>query len=227
MDYRYYKEGDDILRCHCEMDPEPESPIGEDGMVSTMLVWWNRYHLGNENPYSSPEDFLIQAVEAYAKNDKDYDRFDTFSNMDRIEFLKGKGYAIFPLYIYEHTGITIHMGEFGKAPGYPFSDRFDAGMAGFVFVKKDDFLEKTGADESSWREKAKECLKSEVELYDMYLRGEVYGIVVEEMEDDGEWYERESCWGYYSDSFGDDLVREIASDYIGDTYLTYEEAAAA
>ena len=70
-------------------------------------------------------------------------------------------------------------------------------------------------------------MQSEVELYDMYLQGNVYGLVVEEMENDGEWYEYESVWGYFSDSFGDDLVSEIAADHVGRTYPTIEDAMAA
>ena len=238
--YRYYKEDDRILRCFCERDEDPQDPIGEEFMLSTMLIWWNRYNLGNENAYDSPENFLFSVLEEYSDDDLigyakrqgvtslDYDDpSGCFSAKDAVDFLQEHDYAIFPLYIYEHSGITIHMGRFGERPGYPFSDRFDAGFAGFVFVKKDEYLQKTGLEKDGWRENAEKCMQSEVELYDMYLQGNVYGLVVEEMENDGEWYERESVWGYFSDNFGDDLVSEIAADHVGKTYLTIEDAVTA
>lgn len=239
--YRYCKEGDTILRCKCEKDPEPMSPIGEEYMLSTMLIWWNRYRLGNENDYSDHEDFLFSTLEDYpddeiadyakkrgiTKPENGYDVLDGFSVRDAVGFLREHGCLIFPLYIYEHGGITISMGSFEKKPGYPFSDQFDAGFAGFIFIRKDEYLKKTGNKESGWKERAEKCMRNEVELYDMYLRGSIYGLIVQEMEEDGKWHDRESTWGYFSDSFGDDLVRELASEYIGDTYATIEEAAAA
>lgn len=239
-DYRYFEKNKKIFRCRCEVDPDPQSPIGEDYMLSTILLWWGRYGLGNENEYESPGDFLVSIAGLFPDEDiktfgKKYgkafedadDILDALTNAQLIELIREHDYEIHPVYVYEHGGITISMGEFGTAPGYPFSDRFDAGMGGFVFVTKSDFCSKTGWGEDEWREKARIFLREEVETYDMFLRGQVYGLVVEESDSRGEWSEKESCWGYFSKKWGDALVEEIASDFIGQTYPTAEEAATA
>ena len=51
-------------------------------------------------------------------------------------------------------------------------------------------------------------------MYNMYLQDEVYGIITEEYDTDtDDWEEKDSCWGYFSDKWGDELVQEIASDF--------------
>ena len=44
-------------------------------------------------------------------------------------------------------------------------------------------------------------LKSEVEEYDQYLRGEVYGVKVfkKELDEDGDDVEIHASWGYYTE----------------------------
>ena len=47
----------------------------------------------------------------------------------------------------------------------------------------------------------------------MYLQDEVYGIITEEYDtDNDDWEEKDSCWGYFSDKWGDELVKNIALD---------------
>lgn len=67
-------------------------------------------------------------------------------------------------------------------------------------------------------EKIKEILRGEVEIYDQYLRGEVYGFIVED--DDGEHID--SCWGFYGDT---DYPLKEARGVI-DHHLSREEVAA-
>ena len=57
-------------------------------------------------------------------------------------------------------------------------------------------------------------MESEVEVYDQYLTGEVYGAITEIYNSEtGEWEEDEDRWGYFSNKWGDNLIREIASDF--------------
>ena len=56
-------------------------------------------------------------------------------------------------------------------------------------------------------------MESEVEVYDQYLRGEVYGYTLYEQEED-EWVEQESCWGFY----GDDLLENGITDDAGEGF---------
>ena len=53
------------------------------------------------------------------------------------------------------------------------------------------------------------------------------GIITEEFDTDtGTWEEQDSCWGYFSDKWGDDLIEEIASEY-GITEELHDKAEAA
>lgn len=116
-----------------------------------------------------------------------------------------------PLYLYDHSGITMNC--------CGFSDRWDSGQVGWIYTDKNTVLG-TGADiERNWKETAYEWMEGEVKEYDMYLQNEVYGIITEEYdgdgnpEDDNSWADEESCWGFYSDKWGDDLIEEIANEY--------------
>lgn len=116
-----------------------------------------------------------------------------------------------PLYLYDHSGITMNC--------CGFSDRWDSGQVGWIYTDKNTVLG-TGADiERNWKETAYEWMEGEVKEYDMYLQNEVYGIITEEYdgdgnpEDDNSWTDEESCWGFYSDKWGDDLIEEIANEY--------------
>ena len=57
----------------------------------------------------------------------------------------------------------------------------------------------------------------------MWLTGQVYGYILEKW-DGYDWIDEESCWGFYSDKWGDELAREIANDSItGEPFITEEE----
>lgn len=79
----------------------------------------------------------------------------------------------------------------------------------------------------NWKKVAYQDMENEVSIYDQYLTGQVYGIITEEFDTDtGTWEEQDSCWGYFSDKWGDDLIEEIASEY-GITEELHDKAEAA
>ena len=69
-------------------------------------------------------------------------------------------------------------------------------------------------------------MKSEVQIYDQYLRGDVYGYNLYQAdppigeEDEPEWEEIDSCWGFY----GTDIIENGIADQAG--YGLIEAAAA-
>ena len=63
--------------------------------------------------------------------------------------------------------------------------------------------------DATWRKRAIEIMEGEVEVYDQYLRGEVYGYTLYEQEDD-EWTEEDSCFGFY----GDDVLTNGIADNV-------------
>jgi hypothetical protein len=95
-----------------------------------------------------------------------------------------QGDIVLPLYLYDHSGITISL--------TPFSCPWDSGQIGYCIVRRDTMLKEFHAKKwtPSLKDKAIQLAQGEVKTYDQYLRGEVYGYVVDD-------FEGFSCWGYY------------------------------
>ena len=99
-----------------------------------------------------------------------------------------------PLYLYDHSGITMRTSA--------FSCQWDSGQVGFIYVP----ITKVKA-EYGWkvltakrRAQIEQYLRNEVETYDHYLTGNVFGFELEKQVA-GEWEPEDSCYGF----FGDDV----------------------
>lgn len=115
-----------------------------------------------------------------------------------------------PLCLYDHSGITMSTTS--------FNDRWDSGQVGWIYTDKETILSQRYKFRNSkgnlikitkrnWKEVAYQDLKKEVQMYDMYLQGDVYGIVIEEYDSDlKEFDEIDSCWGYYDDSYDEEEI---------------------
>lgn len=176
---------------------------------SKMWELWAWYYV----TFQSPKEAKFQIYEE--NEDITWlvdDIIDCLSDKDKWYLLeKHANIVALPLYLYDHSGITMNC--------CGFSDRWDSGQVGWIYTDKNTVLE-TGADiKGNWKKTAYEWMKGEVKEYDMYLQNEVYGIITEEYngegdpEDDNNWTDKESCWGFYSGKCGDDLIEEIANEY--------------
>jgi len=182
----------------CPMSPREWCNIGK------MVCWHRRYNLGDEKPGVTPEEYLERlACERDVRLRKWADlresahhryceRDMTMIRIERVyqEHLKralDEHFYILPLYLYDHSGVSISTG--------PFSCPWDSGQVGFIYCSADRAQKEIGPQ---FRSKIEECLKSEVETYDAYLRGLVVGYVAEDP--DGEHIG--SCWGFYPDDKG-------------------------
>ena len=74
-------------------------------------------------------------------------------------------------------------------------ESWDSGQVGFAFITRETALKEWGGKRLTKAviDKAEACIRSEVETYDQYLRGDVYGYVIED--EDGDTLD--SCWGFY------------------------------
>ncbi len=91
------------------------------------------------------------------------------------------GFYIFPVCIYDHSGIALSLGE---CHGWDYSN----GWA-FVCVRREKGR--------SWsKSKAAEIAAGVVDGWNDALSGNVYGFVIE----DGNGERIDSCWGFYGDS---------------------------
>jgi hypothetical protein len=149
-------------------DTNPYSPR-EDDNLGTMICFHNRYELGDKTDYRS----------------EDYDSWEELKE----GIIKNEGeVVILPLYLYDHSGITISTS--------PFGCNWDSGRIGFIFMSKHK-IKKEEIDET----KVEQYLIDEVKVYDQYLTGDVWGYNVYEITTCDKGHEHkelvESCYGYY------------------------------
>lgn len=105
--------------------------------------------------------------------------------------------VIMPVSIYDHSGVSIWLGS-------P-TCMWDSGQVGFMYLTKKDALRELGnCTEENWKERAMECMEAEMEVYNCYISGDVYGFVIEDEDEN----EIDSCWGYYGDEAVKDQNKE-------------------
>ena len=146
-------------------DQHPESPREWDNL-GVMACWHRRYSLGDKQPREAPDEWL----EANAPS----------------------GSVVLPLYLYDHSGITMRTRAFG--------DPWDSGQVGWIVASPDAIRKAFSCNRITKKTRARveACLTAEVATYDAYLRGEVWGYVIDAH---GEEDAADSCFGFY----GDDL----------------------
>lgn len=165
-----------------EHDDDPMNPRTDWDNLGTMLCFHKGYNLGDKTDYRS----------------SDYESWEELKNA----IIENEGEVIIlPLYLYDHSGITISTS--------PFSCRWDSGQIGYIFVSKDK-IKKEGIDE----DEVIEYLKNEVKTYDQYITGDIYRYTIYEIETCSLGHQHknvvECCGGYY----GEDECREEAESML-------------
>lgn len=163
-------------------DTDPESPRTWDNL-GTMVCFHSGYILGDKHDYDH----------------RDYSGWEEMEN----DIIKRENVGvILPLFLYVHSGITMNTTG--------FSCRWDSGQVGFIFVSKEKIREEYGVKRISKKmlDRIEGYLVGEVETYDQYLRGDVYGYRITDTETDEEL---DSCWGFY----GSDYCMEEGKSIVG------------
>lgn len=244
-------------------DESPSDSRKEFDQIDHMICWHNRYTLGDEHSFKDSDELFKELCrEAIGddnrwermlekldtKVDKIYRASDTSTDRGRVAFWKdqdavtadfyhkifNKHYVMLPLFLYDHSGITMSTG--------PFSCRWDSGMVGIIYMSKKDALDNWGGKIMSRkvREKCIASLKASIEEYDMFLTGEVYGVCsqcfvnVAAEGDDPKWeaFEdrgligynsnrtpiygdvgRDECWGFYGDKYAEEELESRVEQY--------------
>jgi hypothetical protein len=153
-----------------EQDCDGNSPRVDFDNLGKMICFHTRYNLGEKHDYKHEDYSGWDALEAAIEK-------------------RENAAVILPIYMYDHSGITINTTGFACP--------WDSGKIGFIFISKDALKKEFGVKKLSQKHyaDAKTMLVQEVETYDQYLRGDVYGYVVENQAD-AEEYE-DSCCGMY------------------------------
>lgn len=167
-------------------DDMTESPRNDDNL-GKMICFHRRYDLGDKHDYKRDSFRFVEDL--------------------KKTIIKNENVAvILPLYLYDHSGITIST--------TPFSCRFDSGQVGWVVVSKEKLREEYSVKRLTKAiiEKATKVLEGEVETYDQYLTGDVYRFKIVEVSTCDKGHEHEevvdSCGGFYGE---DECISEAES----------------
>lgn len=154
------------LKIEIFQDDDGESPREWDN-VGTMICSHRNYTLGDEQ-----------------FNAEDYEGWD---DLKRHLKRDRKAVIILPLFLYDHSGITMYTTGDGR---YRQHEAWDSGQVGFIYCTQEDIDREWDGD----KKKAEEYLRGEIKTYDQYLTGDVWGFKVTNP-NNGE--EIDSCWGFY------------------------------
>lgn len=166
----YYKTKNDTI---VTVDYEcalVESPREWDS-TTTFLTWENGYNSPDDNPYDDIEDFLNEFQVEYTGNStKDIPKL--------IENAFNEGYILRPVYKYEHSEVSYSI--------RPFCDPWDSGMAGFIFMPKDEIVQIWGDKEITEKTigKVEQLFEDECEVYTYWVNGYIQYFV--EYDENGE-----------------------------------------
>jgi len=204
-----------------EADNPIDSPRDWDNL-GAIVCWHSRYNIGDKHDYISPSDFIYDLmIECNLETDKLNDDFDTeLTSEEFIEKYLDKLYnkcIILPIYLYDHSGITINT--------CGFSCPWDSGQIGWIYVTHEKVKQEFGWKivSKKRREKIEKYLTGEVETYDQFLTGDVYGYTIEPKDTNKEIECNGSCWGFYGCDYEESGLLEYAKSDINYTIRQYKE----
>lgn len=136
------------------------------------------------------ESFLVYDHRQFCIRRKGFDPTEIFEHCQIAKRMFYKGFYVFPVYAYIHSDVSLSLGN----SSYPFNDRWDTSMKGFVLVERMKGI---------WdKKKAIAVAESIVNEWNMYLCGDVWGYT----SDFG------SCWGFYGESGKGQMLSEAKAE---------------
>lgn len=160
-------DGDYRLRVF--RDEYAASPRDDECNLGKMYCWHSRYNLGDKHEYADPQEFY-----------------------DSSEYKNA--FVILPLYLYDHSGITMSTTD--------FNDRWDSGQVGYIIATKEQIRNLLGKEPlPEMKEEIERELIAETKNYDAYLQGDCYAYEI--TDETGGIVD--SCCGFYGDSLKDVL----------------------
>lgn len=197
-------------------DRYPDNPRREWDNLGTMVCKHGRYDLGdniNFKPWqaSSWEEYMAEYFQDTYSVIDEFGNYDTYErDIKKIWKWIDANVVWLPLYLYDHSGITMSCGSFRCG--------WDSGQVGFIYCTKETILKEYGGKilTKKLKERIALYLEGEVETYDQYLTGDVYGFVLEKWNPEPGigWEETESCWGFFgSDPKENGMLEYIPKEY--------------
>ena len=231
-----------------EHDDYADDPRDEYN-ITTMVCWHRKHCLGDNHNYDGIEEFFQNLCKEVLG--KDYEDTDELFWKDMLEMLvKSNLIYIKQLNLYEHSGMSISTSNaypyndrwdsspvgfvyvtkktvFDECGGIPVKD--ENGKYVMVEHKHKGYpstysVKTIPLTDENWIERAEMVIEAEVDRYDDYLRGDVYGYTLEEkihicnehkcphcgevisVDEYDDYEEVESCYGFYGDCLEDNGI---------------------
>jgi hypothetical protein len=142
-------------------DEDPPNPRLDWDNFGTMFCLHRSYTLGDFHKRQNAYSTLRHPELA---------RFREPGEFDEWWWENGSGGVILPLYLYDHSGITIST--------KPFSCQWDSGQVGYIFATRATIYKDYGYKRVTKQrlQKVIKHLETEVEVYDQYLTGGFVGF---------------------------------------------------
>ena len=170
-------------------DLDPTDPREFDNL-GTMVCFHNRYAFGEETELKSSD-------------------FSSWAELESYLYKTEKALIVVPVFLYDHSGLSVNTTG--------FSCPWDSGQIGYIYTSKEKIRNEYGCKRISkkLKEQIREMLVSEIDSYNQYLSGDVYGFSVTDKKS-GE--EIESCYGF----FGTDYIENGIFDYVSQYFTKLE-----
>jgi len=180
-------------------DEIAENPRNWDNL-GNMLCWHKRYSLGDEN---LKDDFSYMAECKLENLPKYCNSWEEIKNILKKEF---KAFIIMPLYLYDHSGISMRTYRHG------IHSSWDCGSVGFIYITKEKIYKEYNVKRitKKLKEQIENYLINEVEIYSNWLEGNIYFYNIENK--NGEYIN--SCGGFYGYDFEENGLLDEAKSFI-------------
>jgi len=224
-----------MRRLVISVDETAESPLEWRERLGELACWHSRHVLGDLQPIREPQEWLVDLAGDVCPgwwrilgpedelDDGPEFRELTAAEEQMVEYVLQRFALVLPLWFQDYgAGVRLHV---ARSEDW---ERRQIGYAWCSLKKARDWW--CLGQEADWgtklqdgrtlRQAAKDVIAAEVEMYEHWLNGQVYGYVLEERSADGTWRTVDSCWGFY----GDDPRTNGMADALGEDAHLLEEA---
>lgn len=185
--------------------------IQDQDALNPREEWDNAGTIFSHSPRVFASDKNAECLKVHVRDRDDDGRFFyDYEPLERnvkgiINTNMGRAYVL-PIYMFSHSGERIST--------LPFNDPWDSGLAGYIYMteqkaKEEQLTRKDG--KVNWKA-VKARLESEIETYDQYISGEVYGFRSHNIQDGIIEEDEDSCYGFFGDDFRTNGIFEYLNE---------------